>query len=334
MKQRRNLTILTHAQASRIEFAGKQARGVHYVRGGVDCYARASSEVLLAAGPIVSPQLLELSGIGQPERLSEFCINLVHALAGVGEHLQDHLQNRITFETNQKVTINDILNNKFRGAIAGMRYVLFKQGPLAGSIATVHAIVRSNPTMAHPDIKLQIMLTSGKDRYARSKKVGLDSFPGFNIGAFQIYPHSRGSVHIQSANPQQAPRIRANYLSDPRDVETVIRGLQMAREVARQPAIAPLIVREVRPGPSAVTGDDLLAYARETSQTSWHPISTCRMGRGDDDVVDRELRVHGVQGLRVIDSSIMPNMPTTNTNAPSIMIGAKGADLVLAARNS
>ena len=328
---RSNLQIATHALATRVEMEGKTARGVHYLRDGVAQYARATREVLLSAGPIVSPKLLELSGIGRGEVLREHGIEVIHDLRGVGENLQDHLQNRITYETNVPVTVNDIMNNPLRGALAGLRYALFRKGLLSQSIATVHAIVRSKPDLPHPDVKLQIMMASGKDRYSNSKKVGLDPFSGFNIGVFQLYPHSKGSVHIQSTDAALQPKIHANYLRDPRDSEVVLRALQMAREVAAQPALARYIVREVRPGPQATSDAALMDYARQTAQTSWHPISTCRMGRGADDVVDHELKVHGIDRLRVIDSSIMPNMPSSNTNAPSIMIGAKGADLVKAA---
>jgi choline dehydrogenase len=329
-RNRPNLEIVTHALATRVEMDGRTARGVHYLRDGVAQYASAQREVLLSAGPIVSPKLLELSGIGRGEVLREHGIEVVHDLAGVGENLQDHLQNRITYEANLPVTVNDIMNNRLRGALAGLRYMLFKKGWLSQSIATVHAIVRSKPDLPHPDVKLQIMMASGKDRYSNSKKVGLDPFSGFNIGVFQLYPHSKGSVHIQSTDPTVHPKIHANYLSDSRDSEVVLRAMRMAREVAAQPALAQYIVREVRPGPEAATDDSLMDYARETGQTSWHPVSSCRMGRGKDDVVDHDLKVHGIDQLRVIDSSIMPNMPSSNTNAPSIMIGAKGADLVKA----
>jgi choline dehydrogenase len=332
VRHRPNLTIRTHAQALQVLLDGRSARGIRYRRAGVEQSALATAEVLLSAGPIVSPQLLELSGVGNAAILKAQGIAVVHELPGVGEHLQDHLQNRITYETRLRVTINDIVNNPLRGAYAGLRYMLLRDGPLAMSSATVHALLRSRPELAHPDIKLQIHLTSGKDRYARSRKVGLDPFSGFNIGAFQMYPYSRGSVHIHSPDAEVAPRIEANYLSDPRDVEAAVVGLKMARDIATQPALARHIVREVRPGPDATSDDDLLAYVRETGQTSWHPIGTCRMGRGPTDVVDHELKVHGMERLRVIDSSIMPGMPSSNTNAPSIMIGAKGADLVLASR--
>ena len=330
IKNRSNLEIQTHAQATRIELDGRTATGVHYLRSDEPTFATANREVLLCAGPIISPQLLELSGIGSGEILSAQGIDVIHELPGVGEHLTDHLQNRITYESKLPVTVNDIMNNPLRGALAGLQYLVRKDGLLARSVATVHALVRSDTELAHPDIKLQIMLTSGKDRYARSRAVGLDPFSGFNIGAFQLYPFSRGSVHIQSPDPTTPPRIHANYLSDPRDEETVLAGLKLARKVASQPALAKHIVREVRPGPEAGSDDALMDYARKTSQTSWHPISTCRMGRGQNDVVDHELRVHGIDKLRVVDSSIMPNMPSSNTNAPSIMIGAKAADLVLA----
>ncbi|MCH9673279.1 MAG: GMC family oxidoreductase N-terminal domain-containing protein [Gammaproteobacteria bacterium] len=328
VRGRDNLEILTNATAHRVVMSGRTAVGVAFQHDGQVTVARANREVLLSAGPIVSPQLLELSGIGHGDVLKGVGIDSVHHLPGVGEHLQDHLQNRITYETNLKVTVNDIINSPIRGALAGLRYTLFRSGLLSSSVATVHAIMRSDESLPHPDLKLQIMLTSGKDRYARSKKIGVDPFSGFNIGVFQLYPESRGSVHVRSSDPNEHPKINANYLSDPRDVDVVLRGMRKIRDVAAQPALARHIVREVRPGPEATSDEDLLNYVRDSAQTSWHPISSCRMGRGDDDVVDHELRVRGIDKLRVIDSSIMPNMPSSNTNAGAIMIGEKGADLV------
>lgn len=329
--KRANLHVQTHSRALRVLLEGRRAVGVEYERDGQKFSVGARGEVLLSAGPIISPQLLELSGIGNPAVLGQHGVKVAHALPGVGEHLTDHLQNRITYETSLPVTVNDIMNSRIRGALAGLRYLATRTGPLASSVASVHAIMRSTPDVSHADIKLQIMLVSGKDRYSRARGSGLDDFSGFNIGVFQLYPHSRGSVHLRSSDPRDLPMIRANYLSDARDVDLVLRAMRLARLVAAQPVLDQHIVREVRPGPSAGDDEGLLAYVRETSQTSWHPISTCRMGRGDDDVVDHELRVHGIERLRVIDSSIMPNMPTSNTNAPSIVIGAKGADLVRAA---
>ena len=329
-RSRSNLTIRTRALATKILLDATHARGVRYRQGDEQHDALARREVLLAAGPIVSPQLLELSGIGDGDRLQALQIPVVHHLAGVGENLQDHLQARITYESTIPCTINDIVNNPLRGAWAGLRYLLFRDGLLARSPPTVQAIVRSHAQAQHPDIKLQILLVSGKDRYATTKQLGVDPFSGFNIGTFQLYPHSRGALHIQSPDPEQPPVIHANYLSDPRDIETMLRGMHKIRDIAARDVLAQHIVREVRPGPEVSDDEALLSYARDSAQTCWHPISTCRMGRSENDVVDFELRVHGMQALRVIDSSIMPNMPTSNTNAPSIVIGEKGADMVLA----
>ncbi|MGK0172879.1 MAG: choline dehydrogenase [Gammaproteobacteria bacterium] len=329
--QRSNLTLKTHALACRVVLEGRKAVGLTYRHEGREVQARARREVVLCAGPIVSPKLLELSGIGNGDILRQHGIEVVHHLPGVGENLQDHLQARVTYESRLKVTINDILNNPLRGVWAGLQYYLGRTGPLAQSVASVHALVRSSADLPHPDLKLQIMLYSGKDRYSRDKAAGLDPFSGFNIGAFQLYPHSTGNLHIRSADPEADPIIHANYLSDLRDQEVLLRGMRMVREISANPALSKLVVREVRPGPETANDDQWLDYIRDTAQTCWHPISTCRMGRGDRDVVDFELKVHGIEGLRVADSSIMPNMPTSNTNSTSIVIGRKGADLLRAA---
>jgi len=330
---RSNLELRTEAHAMRVIFEGRRATGIVYHTNHVVQEVHANREVILAAGPIISPKLLELSGVGNSEILAKFGIDTVHHLPGVGENLQDHLQNRMTYETDKKITINDILNSPLRGALAGLRYLAKRDGILSIPSAAAHAIMRSDVTVPYPDLKFQLSLFSGKDRYSRDKKIGVDQFPGVSLGVFQLYPESRGSVHIRSGNPEEMPEIKANYMTHPKDQALVLRGMRMIRGIAQQSAFARHIVREVRPGPAAQTDDEILAYVRDSGQTSWHPISSCRMGRGDRDVVDYELRVHGMECLRVVDSSIMPNMPTSNTNAPSIMIGEKGSDLVLAAAN-
>jgi choline dehydrogenase len=327
-RTRRNLKIETKATGRRILFEGRRAVGVEYDVAGAIRNVRARREVLLAAGPINSPKLLELSGVGDAERLRDLGVDVVHDLPGVGENLQDHLQTRITYETNVPVTINDILNSRSRGAMAMARWLIRRDGIMSISSATVHAIMRSRPELPHPDLKIQIMLYSGKDRYARNREIGVDPFSGFNIGAFQLYPNSRGSIHISTSDPAVPPKIMANYLSDPEDREVTVKGLQLARRIAAQPALKPYIVREVRPGPEVDGDKALLELARKTGQTSWHPIGTCKMGRDPLAVVDYRLKVHGVDGLRVVDSSIMPTMPSSNTNAASIAIGEKGADLI------
>jgi choline dehydrogenase len=327
-RRRENLSVVTNANGRRILLDGRRAIGVEYEVDGAVRKATVRGEVLVAAGPVNSPKLLELSGIGAASHLRDLDIDVVHDLAGVGENLQDHLQTRLTYETNLRVTINDILNSRVRGAMAMARWLIRRDGIMSISSPTVHALIRSQPSLPHPDLKLQIMLYSGKDRYSRNRELGVDPFSGFNIGVFQLYPKSRGSIHIKEPNPATAPRIVANYLSEPEDREVTVRGLQMVRRVAGQPALKPYVVREVRPGIELDGNDALLEFARNTGQTSWHPIGTCKMGRDKLSVVDHRLRVHGIERLRVIDSSIMPTMPSSNTNAASIMIGEKGADLV------
>ena len=250
-------------------------------------------------------------------------------MAGVGENLTDHLQTRITYETNLKVTVNDILNNKFRGAMEFFRYLTKRNGLMSIASATVHALMRSDSSKIYPDLKVQIMLISGQNRYALNKKIGLDPFPGFSIGVFPLYPKSRGTTHLKSPNFRDNPIINANYLSSPEDRNLTLKGLRLVRKIAQQNSISPLIVREIRPGEQIKDDAELLNFVRNNGQTSWHSISTCRMGKTKMDVVDYNLKVYGVQNLRVVDSSIMPNMPTSNTNAPSIVIGEKGADLIL-----
>ncbi|MDC0457010.1 GMC oxidoreductase [Alphaproteobacteria bacterium] len=173
------------------------------------------------------------------------------------------------------------------------------------------------------------MLISGQDRYARNKKIGLDPFPGFSIGVFPLYPKSKGTTHLRSPDFRDNPIINANYLSSPEDRNLTLKGLRLVRKIAQQSSIASLIVKEIRPGQQIKDDEGLLNFVRNNGQTSWHSISTCRMGKSKNDVVDYNLKVYGIENLRVVDSSIMPNMPTSNTNAPSIVIAEKGADLIL-----
>lgn len=328
-RSRPNLHVVTNAIAMRVLFEGRRAIGVEYRVGDEIRQASAGREALLAAGAVQSPQLLELSGVGNGQLLREMGIPVVHHLPGVGENLQDHVQARITFECREPITINDIMRSPWLGAGAGLQYLLTRKGLLSTTSSTVHAITRTRIDLARPNVKVQLYQISGKDRYSRAKGHGLDLFSGFSIGGFKLQPDSRGSIHIASPDPLAAPRIVANYLVHPDDVRTYIELLKLVRRIAQQPSLAGLIVEEKRPGREAVSDDELLDYVRETGQTSWHPISTCRMGSDVDAVVDAELRVRGLTGLRVIDASIMPTMASSNTNAPAIMIGEKGADLVL-----
>ncbi|ALG74352.1 hypothetical protein VY88_20210 [Azospirillum thiophilum] len=328
-RKRPNLRIETNAQATRVLFQGTRAVGVEYRQDGILREARARGEVLLSAGSVQSPQLLELSGIGDERRLRALGIPVVTHLPGVGESLLDHLQVRFTFECTRPITINDMIHSPVRRMMVGLEYVLFRRGLLSTTSSTVHAIARTRPELPRPDVKIQLAQISGKDRYSRSKELGTDRYPGFSIGVFKLRPESRGSLHIRSADPLEPPEIRPNYLGHPKDEQTYVDAFKLIRRIAAQPAFAPLMAGERRPGPDTTRDEDLVDYARRTGQTSWHPISSCRMGTDDMAVVDARLRVRGVQGLRVVDASIMPTMASPNTNAPAIMIGEKGADLVL-----
>jgi len=323
------LTLRTQAQAVGIVWEGTRAVGVRYVCDGRVREARASREVVLSAGPILSPQLLELSGVGQGARLQALGIEVKADVPGVGENLLDHLQSRITFECTQRITLNEIVSNPLRQAWMMAKYLVTRRGMAATPTATAHALVRANPKEAQPSVKIQMHHLSAKSRYARTAAAGMDLFPGFHIGFFQLRPRSRGSVHITSTDALQAPSMDPRYLHHSEDQEDMVRAFRMAREVAAQSALQSLIVRETRPGPDISDDAAVLDYVRDSGQTSWHPIGTCKMGSDPLAVVDPLLRVRGVQGLRVVDSSIMPTMPSSNTNAASIAIGEKGADCIL-----
>jgi len=336
-QQRSNLAVETGALAQRVELDGKRAVGVTYKKGEQLVTARARREVIIASGAIQSPQLLELSGIGNGDVLQRAGIPVRHHLPGVGENLRDHLHVRLAFETRLRNSLNAILRSPLLKAQMGARWLFLQRGIMTTSGATVMAIAKSRPDLPRPDIKMQLHHNSmasshyADDRGARNfaDKLGLDRHPGFSIGTYVLRPESRGSVHVRTPNAADPPAIHANYLGAQEDVETMIRALRMIRKVAAQPSLAKHIVREVRPGPAATSDDQLLDHIRQTGQTSYHPIGSCRMGADAQAVVNHELKVHGIEGLRVCDASIMPTMMASNTNAPSILIGERGSDLVL-----
>jgi len=327
-RKRSNLKIENCALASRILFSGKRAIGLEYLRGTERKVTRARREIILAAGAIKSPQLLELSGIGKGDFLGQHGITPIIDLPGVGENFSDHLQFRFTYNCTLPITINDIMASAPKRWFEGLKYVFTRKGLLSGTSSTAHALAKSRPDIQSPDLKIQIALISGIDRYARTKSAGIDLEPGFSIGVFKIRPQSRGSIHIRSADPLVDPAIKVNYLTHPADVDVCIRAAKMIRTIASQPALKPVIIEETRPGPDVRSDSELLDYVRKTGQTAWHGIGTCRMGDGPMDVVDARLRVRGVEGLRVADVSIMPSMVSPNTNAPAVLIGEKAADMI------
>lgn len=328
-RARPNLTVLSEAVAQRVLFDGRVATGVEFVRGGRPQRAQARGEVVLCAGAIQSPQLLELSGIGRPKLLQRHGIQVVHASPAVGENMIDHLQIRRTYRTGFADTINAVMGHRLTRWRTGLQYVLTRKGLLANTSSTAHAITRAAKDARRPDVMVRIYHISGKDRYSRSAAGGIDPYSGFSIGGFRLHPVSRGSCHIVAADPLVAPSIQPNYFADEADRQTAVALLRLIERIAAQPGLAPFIVEETRPGAGVNDDDGLLAYARETGQTAWHTVGTCRMGAPGSGVVDARLRVHGVGRLRVADASVMPTIVSSNTNAPSMMIGEKAADMML-----
>ena len=322
---------MTNATATRVLTEGRRATGVEVSCGGALQQLRARREVVLSAGPLKSPQILELSGIGNADVLRKFGISSVHHLSGVGENLHDHPNVRLTFECTKPITINDVLRNPLLRVKAGLRFILQRKGLLTICSASAQTNLRSSPSVKQPDLVLRLLPVSGKDRYARTARYGLDPYPGFTFGITPLQPRSVGEIHIRSTDPHDQAAMDPRYLSHEADAQLFLDGIRIARQVAQQPAMKAMIVRETRPGPGTNDNAALLDYVRETAQTSWHQIGTCKMGTDDASVVDPELRVRGIANLRVIDTSICPTIPSSNTNAAALAIGEKGADMVLAA---
>jgi choline dehydrogenase len=329
-KRRPNLVIRTHSLVRRALVEGKRCTGVEYEWQGQRRVAQARCEVVLCAGAIQSPQLLELSGIGQADRLRALGITVRHHLPAVGEHVSDHLQVRCAYRSQVPETINDLMRSPWHKLRAGFSYMFARKGLLASTSSTAHAITRTLPGLSRPDVMVRIYHISGKDRYSRSPGAGIDPWSGFSIGGFMLYPRSRGSIHCVSPDPTVWPSIQPNYLAEEQDQQTAVNLLKLVRRIASQSAMHGVITQEQRPGAETATVAELLDYARQTGQTAWHTVGSCRMGSAADSVVDSQLRVHGITGLRVADASVMPTIASSNTNAPAMMIGEKASDLLLA----
>jgi choline dehydrogenase len=326
-RRRQNLRIETGAHATRIAFNGRRASGVSYRRRGAAHTALARREVLLCAGALQTPQLLQISGVGPEGLLRGFNIPLVHDLPGVGENLQDHLQARVIYECTRPITTNDDLASFWRTIGMGIDYLFTRDGPMAVGINQGGIFARACPDATTPDVQFHIATLSSDMAGSPTH-----AFSGFTMSVCQLRPQSRGWVRIRSADPLAAPAMQANYLSTQADRETLIAGIRLARRLAATRALSPYVKCEYRPGPAVESDADLLEFARNTGGTIFHPSGTCKMGDAARDrqaVVDRELRVHGLDGVRVVDCSIMPTLTSGNTNVPVIMIAEKAADLIL-----
>src|SRR6202140_125643 len=322
--KRGNLHVETSALAQRILFEGRRAKAVEYKQEGRLRTAKARKEILVSSGAYNSPQLLQLSGVGPADLLNKHGIDIVLDAPGVGNDLQDHMQVRLVTRCAQRVTLNDIVNHPVRRIMAGLQYALTRKGPLTIAAGTSGAFFKTNPRLATPDIQIHFLPFS-------TDKMGekLHAFSGFTASVCQLRPESRGSLRIKSADPTVQPEIRINYLATETDRTANVEGLKILRKILHAPALKPFVVDEYDPGSKVTTDEELLAYCRQRGSTIYHPTSPCRMGNDPLAVVDQRLRVRGIEGLRVVDCSIMPDLVSGNTNAPVIMIAEKASDMIL-----
>jgi len=325
VRHRSNLRVQTNALTERIIFEGKRAVGVAYRTNDKLTEARASGEVILSAGAVQSPQLLELSGIGDPEIIKEAGLEVFHALPGVGENYQDHFACRVNWRMKNIRTFNERAQG-LRKFWEGLRYLTARQGLLANTAANVMGFAKTRPELETPDV--QFFMTPASFKNAGDRV--LDPEPGMTVGPCQLRPESRGTIHIRSSNPHMAPSIRPNFLTVKNDGDTFVAAIKLIREIANQSALQPYISLEMNPGHACQSDDEILDYVRQTGQTVYHPVGTAKMGPIGDKkaVVDDRLRVKGIDRLRVVDASIMPLLVSGNTNAPVIMIAEKAADMI------
>jgi choline dehydrogenase len=320
---RQNLQVLTRAQAKGLILDGKRVTGVEFWHQDKLVSARASGEVILSAGAIGSPQILQVSGIGPGALLGAHGIELRHELPGVGENLQDHLQIRLVFKVKHTKTLNQRANSLIGKAAMGLEYLLFRKGPLTMAPSQLGGFAKSDPSFATPNLEYHVQPLS-LDKFGEP----LHPFEAFTASVCNLRPKSRGQVRIASPDPKAKPLIQPNYLSDPDDRRVAAEAIRLTRRIAGATALARFEPEEFRPGPEFQSEDQLVRAAGDISTTIFHPVSTCKMGDDPLAVVDQRLRVHGLQGLRVADASIMPTITSGNTNSPTIMIAEKASDMI------
>ena len=322
---RANLTVLTGAKTTKILIEGGAATGVEFDQEGVRKTALAAKEVLLSSGAVHSPQILQLSGVGDPEDLRAAGVEVVHALPGVGKNLQDHLDVVLSWDTPTTPSAYSY-NKGLNRLLTGARYMLLKQGPGRQQFLEAGAFLKSRPELDRPDLQLHCVLAIMQDH-------GRTIIPkdGFSVHVCQLRPESRGEIKLASSDPFAEPKILCNYLATDEDLRSLREGVKMMRKVAEQPALAQVRGEELFPGPAVQTDEEIDAWIRRSAETIYHPVGTCKMGSPSDAnaVVDEQLRVIGLKNLRVIDASVMPTLVGGNTNAPTMMIAEKAADLLL-----
>jgi len=329
IRGRKNLTIVTNTQISKLIIEDKRVIGVNCIQSynQPDKSIYVNNEVILSAGSISSPQILQLSGIGDAKQLEKLRIDVVHNNPAVGKNLQDHLQVRMVFKTNTR-TLNDELNTWWKKALIGLQYFLFRTGPLTLSASQVYVFTNTSLDGSRPNIQFHMQPLS-----ADKPGDGVHPFSAFTMSICNLRPESRGEVTINSADPTQLPKIIPNYLSTEGDRKIAIESIKVARKIAEADSLKKHILDEHVPGESFVSDEELLEAAKNNSQSIYHPVGTCKMGDDEDSVVDAQLKVHGISGLRVVDASIMPELVSGNTNAPTMMIAEKAAEMILSDNN-
>jgi choline dehydrogenase len=326
---RPNLTLKTGVLVSRVLLEGNRATGVRARIDGKEVDVKAKREVILCGGAFNSPQLLELSGIGRREVLAAAGVPLVLELPMVGENLSEHVYSPIMYKAKSEVSWNRDLNSPFGQAKLAMRWLTRRDGPMSSVTITAQAFAPTQPGGKDAELKIQIQQVSSPGNRGAGK-IKLDHFDGVTIASFQIRPRSRGTSHISNTDPAADPIMVSNHFTHPDDIAACLQALKLTRKVALTGPIASLIEQEVRPGPDQASDEALVAYLRVTGATAYHPVGTCRIGTdAAQSVVDPQLRVHGIESLRVADASVMPTIASTNTNAISIVIGERAADFIL-----
>jgi len=326
-RRRPNLNVATKAHATRVLIENGRAVGVEYRTPQGLFTARCRGEIVVSGGVYGSPQLLQLSGLGPADLLQQHGVPVVRDMPGVGAHLHDHFNTYLVFRCSQPITINDLAMSGMRKLTAGVQYALTRSGHLSNAGIYAGAFVRSDPRLEQPDLQINMFGWSALERLRTGIKP--HPFSAFTLSPVHLRPEGRGTVRIKSPDPLAPPAIQFNFLASDYDFQALIYGTRLSRKIAAQPALKPFVVEEVLPGPAVQTDDDIIEEIRVRGVSNLHPVGTCRMGRETDAVVDPRLRVYGVEGLRVADASIMPQVPGGNTNAPSIMIGEKCAAMIL-----
>ena len=327
--RRSNLEVRTGAVVSRIILENGRATGVEYARNNSTRSATVSREVIVAGGVFGSPQILQLSGIGPAQMLKEKGVEVTHDLPAVGQNLQDHFNIHVSYRCKKPVTLNVIARSKWRVITNALQYALTGGGYFVTMGNQSGAMIRSNPDLTHPDLQINFLIFS-TERRGPSGPIP-HPFSAFTLSAVHLNTESKGSVELRSASPSDSPIIREAFLETDYEIDAALRGVDMCRKIVSQPSLGDYAAEELLPGKHIQARDDLVADIRERGCANYHPVGSCRMGVGKDCAVDPELRVHGVEGLRVADASVMPKVTSGNTNAPTVMIAERAADFIRAA---